>query len=299
MAATKFWEVRGVGKKRAALGLGLAFALACAVVFGGCTSPPQASSQATLVGGSLKRGVVSSSAVQFTSPSADGVFVNVETSKGLVRFVLYPQYAPLAVENFCALASQGYYDGTPFNRVVRDFVVQGGEPSDGSPARSFWGGPFTTERSQFLRHYSGALCMAGTDGAENSNLSQFYVVATPQAGLPEEALAALLTAGVGEDVVATYRQAGGAPYLDNTDTVFGQVVEGMDVIDSIAVSAVQEDGFTPKTPVTVQKVTVENYIPLYLKGRPVYSPPPPEVQPDAVAEGEDSPLEGDTPADGG
>lgn len=266
----------------------LAFFLAGMLLLSGCRQQASPSSEATLVGGSLKRSAVSSTELQFTTPSPEDVFVTLTTDKGSIRLVLYPQYAPLAVENFCTLATQGYYDGTTFHRIVKDFVAQGGDASGtGLSGQSAWGTPFATERSEFLHHYSGALCMAAADGQPDTHLSQFYIVATPQDALDEAALAKVAAAGARDAVVDAYRQAGGAPYLDNTDTVFGQVVDGMDVVDRIAAAAVEEDGTTPKSPVVVQSVTVENYTTLAEKGRPAYTPPQPVQQPTEIAGGEE------------
>lgn len=230
-------------------------------------------SQPVLVGGSTKRAQVYSRVLQFLPAAPTDVFVTVKTDKGSVRFVLYPQHAPLAVENFCTLASQNYYNGTLFHRTIAGFALQGGDATGtGLSGNSAWGTPFAKEPSAFLHHYSGALCMAAGNGQGRQNLSQFYIVATGQNFLDATAAETLLAAGVKKEVADTYTQAGGAPYLDYTDTVFGQVVEGMDVVDKIVNLPVQEDGFTPKTPVIIESVEVENYTPLYIKGRPLYVP---------------------------
>ncbi len=275
-----FWRLRPRSVK--CTGAALALLLA-ALALGGCAGPQASgsSSQPVLVGGSTKRGSVASAEAQFTPPAAGAVTVTLETGKGAVKAVLYPEYAPLAVENFCTLASKGYYDGTAFHRVLAGFVVQGGAGTAGD--ESCWGTPFATERSNFLHHYSGALCMAAARGQPDTHVSQFYIVATPQDSLDSPALARLAAGGVRDAVVDAYRQAGGAPYLDNTDTVFGQVVEGMDIIDAMAAAAVEEDGHTPRAPVTVTSVKVENYTPLYIKGRPAYTPPVPQAPAEDVS----------------
>ncbi|MDL2253643.1 peptidylprolyl isomerase [Ruminococcaceae bacterium OttesenSCG-928-I18] len=203
------------------------------------------------------RPAVQSGEVQFSPPSGPVTDAVLHTTAGDIRVRLYPGYAPMATENFLGLARQGYYDGTPFHRVVQDFVVQGGDASGtGTGGESIWGRPFFSEYSPRLHHYAGAVCMAAADGQADTHLSQFYIVAAPAGNLDEEALAALAAAGVREEVVETYRQAGGLPYLDYTDTVFGQVVEGMDVVDRIAAGETDEEG-RPSEPVTLLSVTVE------------------------------------------
>lgn len=209
-------------------------------------------------GGSTTRDPVQSDELQFSLPAEDAVTAVLETSAGNIYVVLYPEYAPLAVENFCVLAESGYYNGTEFHRVVRDFVIQGGDGTgNGDSGYSVWGRPFATELTDRLHHYAGALCMAPDGGRPDTNQSQFYVVAAPQDALDEEALGQLQAAGVREQVVDAYRQAGGAPYLDNRNTVFGQVYAGMDVVDQIARVAV-DDNDRPKNPVLLLRVTIHS-----------------------------------------
>ena len=198
------------------------------------------------------RGAFESGEMQFLPESEDQVVAVFETSRGQVRAILYPQEAPLAVENFCTLAEEGYYTGVPFERVLRDFVIQSGTGAGGD--KSIWGHAFRSEYSDKLRHYAGALCMvAAPDGS--GHMSRFYIVASPQGSVDEQMQAALQAAGEREGVVATYAAAGGAPYLDFTDTVFGQVVTGMDVVDEIARVPV-DDNSVPKSPVTVDSVAI-------------------------------------------
>jgi cyclophilin family peptidyl-prolyl cis-trans isomerase len=132
----------------------------------------------------------------------------ITTVKGEIVVHLYPEAAPLTVDNFVKLSREGFYDGLTFHRVEPGFVIQGGDPNgDGS------GGPgYTVPAEIGLTHTKGAIAMARTSDAVNperaSSGSQFYI-----------ALDAL-------------------PQLDGAYTVFGQVVEGMDVVQSIAIGDV-------------------------------------------------------------
>ena len=123
-----------------------------------------------------------------------------DTARGPIRVELLPEQAPLTVANFVNLARRGFYDGLGFHRVIPDFMVQGG-----CPEGSGRGGPgyrFEDETGNGVRHERGVLSMA--NAGPNTNGSQFFITH-----------------------VAT-------PWLDGKHTVFGKVVEGLDVVDAIA-----------------------------------------------------------------
>lgn len=124
----------------------------------------------------------------------------METSRGTIVLELYPEYAPKTVNNFVFLANQGFYDGGSFHRVINDFMIQGGDPTG-----SGRGGPgyrFEDEvRDNPLRHETGVISMA--NAGPNTNGSQFFITHSPQ------------------------------PHLDGRHTVFGKVVDGMDVVNKI------------------------------------------------------------------
>ncbi len=204
------------------------------------------------------RPAVTSGVLQFALVDETATRVTLHTSEGDITAVLYPTLAPMACQNFLGLSESGYYQNTTFHRVQDDFVIQGGDASGtGLGGDSIWQHTFFSEITPSLRHYSGALCMATANTGEDTLLSQFYIVATPADNLDETALATLTASGYSEDEVNTYRQAGGLPYLDNSDTVFGQVISGMDVVDSIASANVDENG-VPKEDILLLDVTVES-----------------------------------------
>ena len=123
-----------------------------------------------------------------------------DTARGPIKVELYPEKAPLTVANFVNLAQRGFYDGLSFHRVIADFMIQGG-----CPEGSGRGGPgyrFEDETGNGVRHERGVLSMA--NAGPNTNGSQFFITH-----------------------VAT-------PWLDGKHTVFGKVVEGLDVVDAIA-----------------------------------------------------------------
>jgi peptidyl-prolyl cis-trans isomerase B (cyclophilin B) len=123
-----------------------------------------------------------------------------DTAHGPIKIELYPDKAPLTVANFVNLAQRGFYDGLSFHRVIPDFMIQGG-----CPEGSGRGGPgykFEDETTNGVRHERGVLSMA--NAGPNTNGSQFFITH-----------------------IAT-------PWLDGKHTVFGKVLEGLDVVDSVA-----------------------------------------------------------------
>ena len=134
--------------------------------------------------------------------------VAIETEKGTITLELEAEHAPVTVNNFVFLAKSGFYNGVTFHRVISDFVIQGGDPTG-----SGMGGPgynFEDETDgNPLVHVEGAISMA--NAGPNTNGSQFFIAHSPQ------------------------------PHLDGRHTVFGKVVEGMDVVNAIAAGDVMKN----------------------------------------------------------
>ena len=108
--------------------------------------------------------------------SKDEAEVILHTSKGDITVKLFPTLAPKASENFLKHAKDKYYDGLTFHRVIKDFMIQSGDPKgDGTGGESIWKKGFAVEPTPFLYNIRGALAMANT-GAKNSNGSQFFIV---------------------------------------------------------------------------------------------------------------------------
>lgn len=154
--------------------------------------------------------------------------IKIGTTLGTIRAKVFPDLAPKAVENFITHSSEGYYDETTFHRVLPDFMIQGGDPKgDGTGGESIWGEPFETEISPQLFHIRGALAMAKTN-APVSIGSQFYIVQNPM-----DVSASADPSSTPAKIIDAYT-SGGYPSLDQNYTVFGQVIEGMDVVDAIS-----------------------------------------------------------------
>lgn len=164
----------------------------------------------------------------------DGVKAVIKTNRGDMEFILFPQVAPKAVENFVTHSKNGYYNGLIFHRVIQDFMIQGGDPTGtGMGGESVFGKNFEDEFSLDARNYYGALSMA--NAGPNTNGSQFFIVQAKS--VPENLLSQmeqLTENGFPQEVIENYKTVGGTPWLDFHHTVFGQLINGADVLDSIA-----------------------------------------------------------------
>lgn len=161
-------------------------------------------------------------------PKKGDDIVVMQTSKGTIKIRLFPELAPKTVENFKGLIAKKYYDGLIFHRVMSDFMIQGGDPTGtGMGGESLWGGKFNDEFSSKLKNIRGTLSMA--NAGPNTNGSQFFIV-----------------------------QAPATPWLDGVHTVFGQVFEGLDIVDAIA-HAKTNSMDKPLEDIKMETVSVEKY----------------------------------------
>ncbi len=210
-------------------------------------------------------------------PPAQGEEIAVmHTSMGDIKIKFFPEEAPKAVENFKTLAKEGYYDGITFHRVINDFMIQGGDPTGtGSGGESMYGEYFEDEFSPNLYNFRGALSMA--NAGPNTNGSQFFIVQAKTVtegywDYIDEIVAEYGTENVlynsqtgnmvkvnySDEARQIYNEIGGTPHLDYCHTVFGQVFEGMEVVDAIASVAVDEND-KPADDVIIESITFENY----------------------------------------
>lgn len=175
---------------------------------------------------------------QYTMPAKGDKIAIIHTSLGDITVRFFAEQAPKAVENFLTHAENGYYNGLTFYRVINEFMIQSGSPENTvTGGESIYGEPFENECSPMLHHLHGALAMAN-GGTEKSNNSQWFIVqnkvlsSTYYSSLTETHRSDK-SYGYTEKVVNAYRQDGGAPWCDGKYTVFGQVIEGLDVVDRI------------------------------------------------------------------
>lgn len=181
----------------------------------------------------------------------------IKTNKGDMSFELYPQYAPKAVENFATHAKNGYYNGLIFHRVIKDFMIQGGDPTGtGCGGESIWGKSFEDEFSLDARNYYGALSMANS--GPNTNGSQFFIV---QAKSVLDSLLSQMEGlkdnGYPQAVIDKYKEVGGTPWLDFHHTVFGMITDGTDVLEDIA-STRTGMGDKPVYDVVIDTIEIED-----------------------------------------
>ncbi len=171
---------------------------------------------------------------QTSNPAAGDKTCIMHTTMGDIKIRLFPKEAPKAVENFLTHAENGYYNGLKFHRVIKDFMIQGGDPmGTGCGGESIWGRPFEDEFCEELHNIRGALSMA--NAGPGTNGSQFFIVqadTVPAQMVPQ--MEQLIGRGFTEESVEDYKTLGGTPWLDFRHTVFGFVYEGMDVVDAIA-----------------------------------------------------------------
>ncbi len=156
------------------------------------------------------------------------VMVQIEMENGgIIKLELYPEAAPITVDNFVKLVNEGFYDGLIFHRVIKDFMIQGGDPEG-----TGMGGSDTTIKGEFkkngwdnpISHVRGVISMARSS-AMNSASSQFFICHAD------------------------------STYLDGQYAAFGKVIEGMDVVDEIA-SVPTDKNDRPIEDVVIKTITV-------------------------------------------
>ncbi len=192
-----------------------------------------------------------------------------------IRCRLFEKAAPKAVKNFVELAKAGKYNGVEFDRVIPDFMIQGG-----GEGQSVFGKPFGVEINPSLHHYNGALGVARTSSLEDGQTCQFYIVCSDDGKRANfDDLEVDIHDGLGvddesnkviekmfgrihfdDDVRSKFREVGGYPFLDLRYTIFGQVFDGMEIVLQIAECPKQTDVLfeepKPDPPVIIEKIEI-------------------------------------------
>lgn len=167
--------------------------------------------------------------------------VQITTDYGVMKIKLYNE-TPKHRDNFLKLAKEGYYDGTLFHRVIKDFMLQGGDPNSKTAKAGAQlgagdiGYTIPAEFNPNLIHKKGALCAARTENPEKASSGcQFYIVQGQKiADAQLDGLDAQRKVKYTAEQRNIYKTVGGTAFLDNNYTVYGEVISGLDVIDKIA-----------------------------------------------------------------
>jgi len=181
----------------------------------------------------------------------NGTVATIHTNLGDLTVKLFDDVAPKTVKNFVELAETGYYDGVIFHRIIRDFMIQGGDPTGtGMGGASIYGEKFEDEFSDKAFNIRGALSMA--NAGPNTNGSQFFIVENQN--LPYDK-SALVKGGWPEEIAELYLE-GGTPHLDGRHTVFGQLLDAasFETLDRIAKAPT---GAQDKPKDTIEMISIE------------------------------------------
>ena len=192
--------------------------------------------------------------LQLNQPQKGDTVAVMHTTMGDIKIKMFKNETPKTFENFVTHSKNGYYNGLIFHRVIKDFMIQGGDPlGTGIGGESIWGGSFKDEFTPSLHNLRGALSMANS--GPNTNGSQFFIVQADTA--PQNMLEQMkeYPDSYPEDCVEAYAQNGGTPWLDYHHTVFGQVYEGMDVVDAIA-NVKTAPGDKPLVDVVIENIEI-------------------------------------------
>ena len=240
----------------------IAVLLAVSLLFAGCNKKP-----ATIEDAEEAAKEAEPVLVQLQDPQPGSELVTMETNFGDITFMLFPDDAPKAVENFIAHAKNGYYNGLTVDKVMNDCMIRMGDPTGSGldMGKSIWPTQprFDAEMSWNLWHFTGALAYYNNSAEEGKkeNGSQFFIVSgaeiTPQMLREMQDI-------FPDNVTQAYAEMGGQPGMDTHYTVFGQVIEGMDVVREIAaletqILAPEGDITVPRNGVPVEEVLITGF----------------------------------------
>jgi peptidyl-prolyl cis-trans isomerase-like 1 len=204
----------------------LAFFIMISFIWSGCNQQKLDQKEETQI--NKKQNKVEEKVKELMSLKENEILVaKINTNMGNIEIQLFPDKAPKTVENFVGLASENYYNGVIFHRVINDFMIQGGDPTGtGSGGDSYFGGSFEDEFNNDLRH-SGAGILSMANAGPNTNGSQFFITLVP------------------------------TPWLDGKHTIFGKVISGMDVVKNIGKVATSKPFDKPLKDVVMNNVIIE------------------------------------------
>lgn len=222
---------------------------------------------------------------QLEKPKENEEIAIMKTNVGEIKIRFFPEAAPKAVENFKSLSKNGYYENVIFHRVIKNFMIQSGDPKgNGTGGESVWKKDFEDEFSKDLFNITGALSMANR--GPNTNGSQFFInyqepsefigwgnfeAAYKQYNKNPEKFGQMYggtidMSKITEEIKKLYAENGGNPHLDGYystlnrgHTVFGQVFDGMDVVKKISETKTDETTNKPLEEIKIEKITITPY----------------------------------------
>ncbi|MGI5958299.1 MAG: peptidylprolyl isomerase [Massiliimalia sp.] len=207
--------------------------------------------------------------VQFETPADDQEMAVVETNYGTIKFVLYEEYAPETVKQFKQLVEEGFYENNPIYAVdhTATAMLAGATDSEGEEGKTTTkdGKGIKTETSSDLWHFPGAVSALGEETGITKSIrsdSRFFIIGNSSADA--ETLEQMEESNYPETVISAYKEHGGQPLYTGQYTIFGQVVEGLDVVDQIIQVPTQkdengEDTFTPSEELVIYSITLTTY----------------------------------------
>lgn len=222
---------------------------------------------------------------QLEKPATGEEIATIHTNMGEMKMRFFPEAAPKAVENFKTLASRGYYDNVIFHRVIKNFMIQSGDPTGtGTGGESIWGKNFEDEFSKSLFNITGAVSMANR--GRNTNGSQFFInYQDPKEFMGWDEFEKsyeeykkgpkkfTMTYGktidmskITDEIKNLYKENGGSPSLDGYystakegHTVFAQVFEGLETVNKISNVETNPQSNKPLEEVKIEKITFSGY----------------------------------------
>lgn len=192
---------------------------------------------------------------QLDLEDVEGPRATIKTNHGDLHLQLFPDIAPKTVANFIGLAKDGYYDGVIFHRIIKDFMIQGGDPTGtGMDGESIYGTAFEDEFSMEAFNIRGALSMA--NAGPNTNGSQFFIVQNTKAPYTKKELE---RGGWPAPIAEVYATQGGTPHLDQRHTVFGQLRDEASYAVLDAIAAVETGAMDkPIEDVIIETIEIED-----------------------------------------
>ncbi len=201
--------------------------------------------------------------VQLESPADGQDMAVMTTDKGVIKFVLYPEYAPKAVDNFKKLVKEGFYNNTKVFGGMNDTAFLAGATDDtGLKGKNQDGKMIENEYHDNLWHFGGAVSIYGNETGwfnkhKETGDSRFMI--NTDIAVSEEVLTQMEQGGYPQAVIDGFKEKGGLPNFTRNYAVFGQVIEGMDVVNAITADGFDEETQRPKTEIKIISIELTTY----------------------------------------